>query len=404
MGSGGTRPRLALVSGGGAIQAYAFHLGVLQGLQEDRFYFRSGLRWDPSRAPERAREIDIFVGSSAGACVAAAVASGHPVDQMRAALTGEALQVPTFGYRTLFQPVAPNPAKYVARLRRRWRFGRLGPADLVAIGGLISSAGVERYYRRHVLPTNRFADLAAELYVTATQVNNARKVVFGPRDSLTGSEYDPDCAYYDNVPVSQAIAAAVAVPPVFAPYGIVNPSSGERIHYYDGEVRETLSAHVATDAGADFVIAASIWSPYRYDERLGTVADLGMAAMAEQAINQLIEQKVSRDRERAECYDELLDLLRAHDANHGVAAAASADLRQRVCELLRYRPVPTLFISPEDTDTEFFLESSFSFGRGLVDRCIDAGHRAYRRAAHANPMFFVALDEALDPSAPRKKG
>lgn len=391
----GGKPRIGLVVGGGAVKAYAFHVGVIKGIEEDRFYFRSGLRWQPSSAPKGAREIDTFVGSSAGACIVAAITGGHAAEQMRAALTGEALHVPTFGYRVLFQPVAPNPAKYLGRLRRRWRLGRLGPADLVAMGGLLSSAGVERYFRRHVLPTNRFADLAASVFITATQVNNARQVIFGPIDSLNGTEYDPDCAYYDNVPVSQAVAAAVAVPPVFAPYGIVNPSSGERIHYYDGEVRETLSAHVAVDAGVDFVIAASIWRPYHYDDRVGTLADLGMAALTEQALNQLIEQKVNRDRQRAAVYDRVLGLLATHDAAHGVSAAASAELRDQVCELLDYRPVPTLYVTPAETDTDFFLESSFRFNRGLIDRCIDAGYAAYRRAAERQPEFFTALDVAL---------
>ena len=38
-----------------------------------------------------------------------------------------------------------------------------------------TTAGVERYFRKHVLPTNRFTDLAPQLFLIATQVNNARK-------------------------------------------------------------------------------------------------------------------------------------------------------------------------------------------------------------------------------------
>jgi len=396
--SGARRPpTVAFVAGGGAVKAYAFHVGVLRGLEEDGFAFRSGLRWQPRHAPAGAREIGTYVGSSAGACVVASMASGHPVESLRAALMGTARHVPKFGYRTLFVPVAPNPAKYLQRLGRRRKLGGLRPHHLLDLGGLMTTAGVERYFRRHALPTNRFVDLAADLYITATQVNTSRKVVFGPRDSLTPEErrYDPECAYYDNVLISEAIAAAVAVPPIFAPYGIVSPSSGKRFHYYDGEVRQALSAHVARDAGAKFVIASSIWRPYRYDERVGTLADLGMSAVAEQAIHQAIEQKVDLDRRQAARYDELLECLRRRDAGLGVSAADGEVFRQEVCQLLGHHPQRSLYVSPDPEDREFFFSSSFRFNPTIVDRCIDAGHQAYRRAVEVTPDFLPALDRDL---------
>jgi predicted acylesterase/phospholipase RssA len=391
------RPTVAFVAGGGAVKAYAFHVGVLRGIEEDGFAFRSGLRWQPRQAPAGAREISTYVGSSAGACVVASIASGHSVEAMRAALMGTARHVPKFGYRTLFVPVAPNPAKYMRRLARRLKLGGLRPHHLLDLGGLMTTSGVERYFRRHVLPTNRFTDLAADLYITATQVNTSRKVVFGPRDSLTAEEgrYDPECAYYDNVQISEAIAAAVAVPPVFAPYGIVSPASGKRFDYYDGEVRQALSAHVARDAGADFVIASSIWHPYRYDEQVGTLADLGMTAIAEQAIHQAIEQKVDLDRRQSARYDELLELLRQRDAGLGIPASESEALRREVCQLLGHRPQRSLYVTPDPTDREFFFSSSFRFNASIMDRCIDAGQQAYRRAVSVTPDFLTALDARL---------
>jgi len=304
--------------------------------------------------------------------------------------------VPKFGYRTLFVPVAPNPLGYGRRLARRWRLGGLRPSHLLNMGGLLTTAGVERYFRKHVLPTNRFADLAPDLFLPATQVNNARKVVFGPVDSMAGGGgYDPSCAYYDNVLISHALAAAVAVPPVFAPYGLVSPSSGQRFHYYDGEVRETLSAHIARDAGADFVIASSIWSPYSYDEQVGSLADMGMAVIAEQAIHQAIEQKVDKDRRLGRKFDELLALVEAHGRRHDLPAEATEQLREQVCELLGHRPMRSLYVCPQRDDHAVFMESPFSFDRQTVDRCIDAGYRAYRAGVEDNPEFLPALDGAL---------
>jgi predicted acylesterase/phospholipase RssA len=396
LNDGGRGVRVALVAGGGAVKAYAFHVGVLQGLAGDGFCFRSGLRWQPQVAPRGRREINIYVGSSAGACVAASLASGRPLRDLRDAVCGGSRGVPSFGYRVLFVPVAPNPARYLGRLAARARHGLLRAHHLLDIDGPMTTAGVEKYFRRHALPTNRFGDLAAELYIAATQVNGSRKVVFGPRDSLTAEGYDHECAFYDNVPISQAIAAAVAVPPLFAPYPITSPASGKRFHYYDGEVRDTLSLHVARDVGAEFAIASSIWHPYAYDDRVGTLADLGITAIAEQALQQAIEQKVTRDRQQAERCDELLALIDAHAAEQGLSAEAAAALRGRVCDVLHHRPVRTLHVVPQRADSEFFFEGSFfRFNTALIERSIAAGQRAYRAAIAADPAFLPALDRAL---------
>jgi predicted acylesterase/phospholipase RssA len=386
---------VAFVAGGGAVKAYAFHIGVLRGMQEDGFQFRSGARWSPSSAPAGSREITSYVGSSAGACVVTGLASGHSVADLRDALYGKAPGKPRFGYRVLFVPVAPNPLRFFRRAARKWKLGARLPQDLVDLGGLFTAAGVERYFRKHALPTNRFSDLAAELYLVGTQVNTSRKVVFGPRDSLSESDYDADCAYYDNVVISQALAAAVSVPPVFAPYGIVNPSTGRTFHYYDGEVREPLSMHIARDTGADFIIAASIWSPYRFDERVGNLADFGMSVIGEQALLQIMAQRVERDRDQASRFDRLLDLLESRSKRHGLDPAARQRLQEEVSALLRHRRARTLFITPDPADSEFFFHGSFRFGAHLIERCIDTGYRAYRRAVEQDPRFLGELDQAL---------
>lgn len=391
----GQSVRVALVAGGGAVKAYAFHIGVLRGLEEDGFHFRSGLRWDPCQAAAGQREIDGFVGSSAGGCIVASLAAGHSVENLYLALRGKAPGVPRFGYRTLFVPVAPNPVRFLRRAVRRWKLGDAWPHQLLDPGGVFTAAGVERYFRRHGLPTNRFSDLAARLFLVATQVNNSRKVVFGPTDSLTDAGYDPSCAYYDNVLISQALAAAVSVPPMFAPYGIVSPSSGKLFHYYDGEVREPLSLHIARDAGAEFVIASSIWNPYTYDERVGTLADWGMSLVAQQALHQMIEQKVQQDRQRGQQYDQLLALVDRYGADHGWTPEARQGLKREVASLLRHRSTRSLYVTPEPTDGAFFFHGNFRFGRRLVDRCVEAGHRAYRRAIEDDPEFLPALDRAM---------
>ena len=392
--SRGQGPRVAFVAGGGGVKSYCYHLGVLRAMEEAGFQFRSGLRWEVSAETKR-REITTYVGSSAGSCIVCCLASGHPVEEMRQALFGTAKTVPLFGYRTLFVPVAPRPGRYLRRLGRRWELGSLKPHHLVELSGFLTTRGVERYFRKHVLATNRFGDLAAELFLVATQVNTSRKVVFGPVDSFDACcRYDPNCAYYDNIRVSDALAASVSVPPIFAPYTIVNPATGKKFHYYDGEVRDALSAHVARDAGADFTIASNIWSPYQYDEKIGNLGELGMSAVAEQAIHQSFEQKIDQDRQRTARYQRLLEMIEARDREQDVDRAETERFTAEVAAVLQHRPTRALHVAPSRSDHEFFFGGTFRFDRAFIDRCVDAGYRAFRRAVEDDPDFLGELDQA----------
>lgn len=391
--------RVAFVAGGGGVKGYAFHLGVLRGMEQEGFQFRTGLKWQPNPTREGAREIDTFVGSSGGGCVVAALTSGHSVEELRKALFGTARDVPRFGYQTLFVPVAPHPAKYLRRLVRRSQLGGLRPRHLADLSGFLTTRGVERYFRKHVLATNRFSDLAPELFLIATQVNTSRKVVFGPMDSFDPARrYDPSCAYYDNVQISEALAGSVSVPPVFAPYAIVNPSNGKRFHYYDGEVRDALSAHVARDAGADYIISSSIWRPYQYDEQVGTLADLGMSALTEQAIHQTFEQKIDQDRQRSARYQKLLEMIDARETTRGVPRSEIERFKSEVSDVLDHRPSRTLHIAPAPGDHEFFFSAAFRFDPTIIDRCVEAGVRAYRWSVDQDASFLPALDQRMKAS------
>ena len=327
-----SQPRVAFVAGGGAIKAYAFHLGVLHGLEEAGVHFRAGTRWEPNSAPAGSREVDTYVGSSAGGCVTASLASGYSIDEMRRAVLGTARTVPTFGYRVMFAPIAPHPVRYARRVWRRRQLGQMKPHHLLDFGGLITGAGIERYFRRHVLPTNRFRDLHPNLFLVATQVNGSRKVVFGPSDSLGAEGYGSACAYYDNVEISEALAAAVSLPPLFAPYAITNAASGKVFHYYDGEVREPLSLNVARDIGAKFAIASSIWRPYDFVDRVGSLGDFGMMTLAEQALHQSIEQKVARDLALAAQVERALSQIRELGRRYGLSTQQIDELRDRVAQ------------------------------------------------------------------------
>ena len=85
----------------------------------------------------------------------------------------------------------------------------------------------------------------------------------------------------------------VACPPVFAPYEIKDEKRAPT-HYFDGEIRDTLSSHVAADHGADLVISSYSVQPYHYNERMGSLHKYGIPVILNQALYQVIEQKIQK--------------------------------------------------------------------------------------------------------------
>ncbi len=89
---------------------------------------------------------------------------------------------------------------------------------------------------RRTPPINDFRQLPHAVFVTAVDVDSAKRVVFGP-------------GYDDATPISQAVAASCCVLGLFPALPHQRPLSPER-----GEVIRTLSADVAVNAGANIVI------------------------------------------------------------------------------------------------------------------------------------------------------
>ena len=72
-------PKITYVIGGGAVKAMAFQMGVAQGLQEHGFVFAHGLKRDAEALAsefESGYLINSYIGSSAGAGMAAILANG----------------------------------------------------------------------------------------------------------------------------------------------------------------------------------------------------------------------------------------------------------------------------------------------------------------------------------------
>lgn len=180
----GTRLGLVLSSGGAKGFAY---IGVLQVLEE------LGL------------EFDVIAGSSIGAVIGALWACGHDSSQ----LSETALKFSNWMHlRRLFD--------HVMDIRR----------------GLLRGDRLEKYLRE-LLDNANFTDLSVPLYVSGTDVDNLRSVMFSDGD------------------VASALHASVAIP------GICIPCQRNGNIYIDGGVSNPLPVHSLHDRGIENILAVS---------------------------------------------------------------------------------------------------------------------------------------------------
>ena len=215
------RSKTALVLGGGGFTGGVYEIGALRAL-------------DLLSVNRTVNQFDVYVGTSAGSFVAAAVANGvTPEEMMR--VIGQ--QVPTpFPDARVGALLRPNYREFVTRgvmfplrvanlLRTLGRdLRQVSAVDIVLAlaealpTGLYSGDGIERYVRRILSDpdrTNDFRQLACELYLAATDLDSCERVVFGSER-------------FADVPISLAVSASSALPMVYRPVKIARPGVRRR--------------------------------------------------------------------------------------------------------------------------------------------------------------------------------
>lgn len=323
----GKPAKTALVLGGGGFTGGVYEIGALRALD--------------LLAPDGALDsFDVYVGTSAGAFIAALCAGGVSSEEMMRAITGEGEDEPPFseiGLRELLRLDLGSLVRkgalmplHVLSLARRLATQR-GEASLMDIllglaeglpAGIYSGAGIERYLHK-VLSEREIRDdfrkCASELYIVATDLDSSERVVFGSEG-------------FDDVPISRAARASGALPMVYAPVKI-----GER-ELIDGGILSTTNVDLAVKAGAELIVVVNPLVPFVNDfsEPLRTlrgvrtrrVSDMGFAKIGYQAFK-----------------------LLAYRGLHGVA--------ERWEE--RYPDVDILLIEPDPADEVMFETSIMSF-------------------------------------------
>lgn len=168
--------------------------------------------------------------------------------------------------------------------------------------------------------------------------------------------------------------------PFYCPYPIKNRLTNAVDYYIDGEIRETLSTHVAEDNGCDVIISSWTHTPYHFQEEIGSLVNYGLPSIAIQSIYLLIQKKIIAHRaERAKAIDiinTVNDYMKAENFSQNNRREIMAILERK----LNINPkVKLIDIYPEHHDYKLFFANSFSLNSNVSAHAVEAGYKRTMR-------------------------
>jgi NTE family protein len=281
--------RTALVLGGGGFTGAVYEIGALRAL-------------DLLSVNRSVNQFDIYVGTSAGAVIAALAANGVTPEQMMQTLNERGSEhLPSLGRQEFLRlnkgefalKALQLPLHAVSVARNVVRsLGSLSAVDLVLAladalpSGVYSGAGIEAYMRGVLSADGRTDDfrlLERELYLAATDLDTCERIVLGAEG-------------WDDIPISAAVRASTALPMVYAPYRV-----RER-ELVDGGIVSTTNLDIAVEAGAEFIVVVNPLVPYVNDfsasiptlfgTRARRISDMGFPKIGYQTFKLLAYQRL----------------------------------------------------------------------------------------------------------------
>lgn len=386
------KKKIALVLSGGGIKAAAFHVGVCLALKEKGFKFAGGTKDHVKRQfpDDDPMTIRLYVGSSAGSFIAAILSAGYSLEALVNAFElgdkGEKLGVEIkntlghlrpFSYSEFFSFNSSNILKALplSVLRKSILSGGLEALlkDRFKINGLFTAAGIEKYLREYALSHNEFRQLGVELFIIGTQLNHLRKTLFGnfPENFKTRT-----LKYVNYSTISQSVAASVSLPPVFAPYMIKKPN-GKEMYFFDGEIRDSLSTHVAADHGADLIIASYSYQPYQYTEEVGSLHNFGIPVILNQALYQVIQQKIDRNIHFKSDLANAYGSIDTYCRQQGIEEVHRERILKIIKDRFNFKPeVDYIYIHPRPQNHEMFFADHFSLNPKILEKIVKAGFKS----------------------------
>lgn len=367
----------ALVLSGGVVKAASWHLGVALALEELGFVLKH------NKSPHNPDyEISTYVGSSAGSFINLYFASGfRPVDVIDATINRKNAQtsLKAVAYSDMLSRKMP--------MKNAFNFDFYNPFDgfptfikqlskpLLSISGLFSTEGLNQYMQKNVILSQSFEEYHADMFVVATQLDHSRKVIFG-KYNYPSPIHDSTAEYYTGVDVTQAISASMSVPPFYAPFPVKNPRTSQVDYYIDGEIRETLSTHVAVDNKCDFVISSWTHTPYHYHDEIGSLINYGIPAICMQAIYLMIQKKIVASRGQNVLAKDIIDTVSDYMSSNNFSSKDRQNITAILERKMGYKSNVTFIdIFPDHSHYKLFFTNSFSLDPQKAKYIMTAGYK-----------------------------
>lgn len=368
--------KTAFVLSGGVVKAAAWHIGVAQALEDLGFEFSTYENLIPSSA----HKISTYIGSSSGCLVALYLASGHDPHTLtdvylNPKYTGELRPInykDILSIRRKFIPKALH--EYYSPLEN-FPFGiRSLLRPFFKMSGLFSTTGLHNYLTNIVLKSQEF-EKYPDLFIVATQLDHSRKVIFS-KYKYPNPKHDQTISYYQGVNIADAAAASMSLPPFYTPYPIVNPHTGNIDYYIDGEIRETLSTHIAMDTNCEVIFSSWTHSPYHFQSEIGSLVNYGIPSIAVQSIYLLLQKKIVNHRNWYQTHLKVLDIVSEYlKENHFNNTKREELLSILENKLNVKKNVQLIDLFPSHDDYKTFFTSSFSLKKEDLKHLSIAGHK-----------------------------
>ena len=284
MATRSSTPKIGLALAGGGPEGAIYEIGALRALDEAI----EGLDFD---------RIEVLVGVSAGAFIAANVANRLSTRQMCRAIVktepGEHPFIPENFFRPALGEVAERGSLVPKLLLDGLRESLRRPGDpgvvaaLMRLGRALPVGVFDNEPIRSYLSTiysikgrtDDFRELSRQLFVVSSDLETGRAVRFG----------EPGL---DHVPISKAVQASTALPGLYPPVEIGGHS------YVDGVLLKTLHASVALEQGVDLLLCVNPIVPVdlsngdRGVHHHGYLVDRGLPTVLSQTFRTLIRSRL----------------------------------------------------------------------------------------------------------------
>jgi NTE family protein len=286
------------LAGGGPLGGF-YELGALCAIQD-------------CLDPLEMTELDVYVGVSAGAFIAAGLANGIDLKKMSQIFAFSKRAETPFNPDHFLQPaykdyilnLAKAPA-LVTKTLLKWLNNPLKTSvvDLLEMAGTALPAGVfnneklEQFLRTIIEDhgqTNDFRKLEKELYIVACELNSGKIAAFGNN-------------IRNHVPISKAVQASSALPGLYSPVNI------EGNYYVDGALRRTMNASAALKQDTQLLFAVNPIVPFERSIELNEkgLAEGGLPLVLSQTFRSIVQSRLKSGLDKYESLYPHADIILA---------------------------------------------------------------------------------------------